>query len=120
MKNDALGDLEELAELIDIKGDLYIGDNAWLPTLTDLAALKTVGGRLEIVVNPALPQADAVAWAAPIVVGKDRKIAGNKDPDPLADPCPWFQDGECDEPMGGLGICAEDSDGDDCCPGWCE
>ncbi len=72
-------DMPELSGLAEVKGDVYIGDNASLPGLGDLAALKTIGGRLAVVVNPALPQADAVARADAITAAGDRKIAGNKD-----------------------------------------
>lgn len=67
------------------------------------------------VVNPELPETDAETWAAPINVGGDRKIAGNKqDPAPPASPCPWVEDGECDEDANGLGICAPNTDEQDC------
>lgn len=97
-----------------------IDDNAALATVNDLAALQTIGGRLVVVLNPSLPQADALAWGDAIDVRGVRKIAGNKDAGPPLDPCPWFEDGECDEPTNGSGICGEDLDGDDCCPGYCE
>ncbi|MCY1056521.1 hypothetical protein [Nannocystis sp. SCPEA4] len=114
-RNAALVDMPELSGLAEVKGDVYIGDNASLPGLGDLAALKTIGGRLAVVVNPALPQADAIAWADAITVAGDRKIAGNKDSGPPLDPCPWNGDGECDQPY----VCADDTD-DDCCQGACE
>lgn len=108
--NKAMVDLEELSGLEHVAGDVNIRGNAALADLADLAALASVDGRLAVVANPSLPQVDALAWAAPIAVGDVRKIAGNKDAGPPAEPCPWVGDGECDEGY----ICAEFSDSDDC------
>lgn len=118
--NPGLSELPALANLTTLSGELHIRDNQSLVSLGAVGSLQAIGGRVAIVGNTALPQVDAVAWAEPIAVGGARKIAGNKDPGPLLDPCPWFEDGECDEPMGGAGICGEDLDGNDCCPGACE
>lgn len=111
--NHALATLADLSALHTVAGDVEIRRNEALTSVADLDLLA-VDGRLVVVVNPELPQADALAWAEPIAVGGARKIAGNKDPGPLADPCPWQLDGECDEPEGGIGVCVPDSDVEDC------
>ena len=113
--NPALAVVPDLAGLTQIDGNLEIRRNDALISITDLSAVTKVGGRLVVVVNPELPEADAETWAAPINVGGDRKIAGNKqDPAPPASPCPWVEDGECDEDANGLGICAPNTDEQDC------
>lgn len=114
--NGALVALPGLSALTQVKGDVDIRENAALTSLDEVAALMTVGGRLRIFSNHALPQADALTWAAAIVAGGGSKVADNKDGPPPQDPCPWLNDGECDEPV----ICPEFSDGEDCCHGFCE
>lgn len=118
--NLSLVDLSGLSAITQIAGDVAILDNGALTSLLPLAALSAVEGDLTVVGNLALPQIDAEAWGAPIAVGMVRKIAGNKDAGPPKDPCPWSGDGQCDEPLEGLGICADKSDPDDCCRGFCE
>lgn len=113
--NPLLAGLPELTQLAKVEGDLEIRANDALTTLADLAAVTEVGGRLVVVVNPELLESEAEAWGALIVVGEDRKIAGNKgDLDPPADPCPWEGDLECDDTWNGIGICAGGSDWWDC------
>lgn len=116
MNNDALVALPALSAMTEVKGDLDIRENAALASLAEVGALTTVGGRLRIFSNHALPHADALAWAAAITAGQGNKVADNKDSPPPQDPCPWLNDGECDEPV----ICPEFSDGYDCCHGACE
>lgn len=117
--NPALADLADLAALEHIEADLSFEANAGLTSVDALTNLTHVDGYLVIILNPALPQQDAEAWATPITVGGVRKVAGNKDAGPPADPCPWAGDGWCDEPDGGNGICVDLSDPDDCCEGSC-
>lgn len=112
--NHALVALPDLAALTDVQGDLEIRRNNALTAVADLSSLAAVGGRLIVVGNPELPQQDAEAWAAPLSVVGGLKIAANKDAGPPVDPCPWQEDGECDEAQGGLEICVDDSDEIDC------
>ncbi len=108
---EALTDLADLSALTQVDRSLELrGDNT-LGTLADLPMLTSIGGHLTIVVNPALLQTEAVAWGAAVDVGAYRKIAGNKgDVAPPADPCPWVEDGECDEDA----VCAGGTDKTDC------
>lgn len=112
--NGALIDLSGLGAVAKISNDVEIRENAGLAALAGLGALTTIGDRLVVLLNPALPQADAVAWGAAIAVGGGRKIAGNKDAGPPADPCPWEGDFECDQVDHGIGVCVDGSDLEDC------
>lgn len=112
--NPALADLSDLSALATMTGTLDIRGNATLSAVSGAAALTAIGGRLVVVNNPQLACSDVFAWADPIAVALGRKIAGNKDCGPPADPCPWTGDGECDDEDGGLGTCVKDSD-TDCC-----
>ena len=51
---------------------------------------------------------DVEQWAGAIEIVGARKIGDNKDSGEKPDPCPWYEDGECDGD-----VCAPDSDGDD-------
>lgn len=113
--NDALVDLSALADLAEVGNYLFIRDNDALTSVAELSALTSVEHSLVVVNNGQLPQADAVAWASSVTAGQIHKVAGNKGYGPPANPCPWMGDGICDEVTGGLGICADGSDGD-CCP----
>ncbi|WAS91634.1 hypothetical protein [Nannocystis punicea] len=118
--NQALVDLSGLGVLAHVAGDVEIRDNDLLADLSGLAALTAVDGRLAVIGNASLLQADAEAWAAPIAVGVSRKIGDNKNGPPPQDPCPWEDDGVCDEVVpGGLNLCVEYSDGGDCCHSVC-
>jgi hypothetical protein len=108
---EALTGLADLSALTQVERSLEIRSDNALSTLADISALTSIGGHLTIVVNPALLQTEAVAWGAAIDVGTYRKIVGNKgDLAPPADPCPWVEDGECDEG----GVCAKGTDEADC------
>ncbi len=112
--NPKLVALPDLSALEEVVGDFEIRRNDALTTVDDLAAVTTVGGNLRVVSNAELLQTEAVTWGESFAVGKTRKIVRNKgDVDPPADPCPWFEDGECDE-EGGTGACAPGTDGWDC------
>ncbi|WAS94570.1 hypothetical protein [Nannocystis punicea] len=105
----AIGGLPELAGLTRVTGDFELRDLG-ITALGDLAAITEVGGRLVVVHNASLLQADAEAWAEAIAVGEERKVAGNKDdPNSPFSPCPWPDDGECDHDT----ICL-DGDDEDC------
>ncbi|MCY0992066.1 hypothetical protein OV203_33315 [Nannocystis sp. ILAH1] len=109
--NPKIAALPDLSALESVVGNFEIRDNDTLTTLADLAGLTHVGGDLRVVDNAELPQTEAVKWGEPIDVGGTRKIVRNKgDIAPPADPCPWVDDGECDE----NGTCAPGSDGWDC------
>lgn len=108
----ALTELAGLTALVEVEGDVTIRDNSGLTGLTGAPALKKIGGRLKIAGNESLPQADAEQWAEAIEVVGARKIGDNKDSGEKPEPCPWYEDGECDED-----VCAPESDGEDCpCP----
>jgi hypothetical protein len=109
--NAALVDLAGLGALAEVDGQLYIRDNPALTSVAGLTALTKVGDRLSILFNSSLPQADAAAWGAGVDVAGIVKIAGNKDAPGPADPCPWPNDGECDEE---IGLCVAGSDMEDC------
>lgn len=114
--NPALVTLPSLSALTQVMNNLEIRDNDALTSVADLAAVTSVGGRLVVVVNAELLQSEAVVWGEAIAVGEGRKIAGNKgDLAVPPDPCPWEQDGECDQDgPRGLGICAAYTDEWDC------
>lgn len=112
--NDALTGLAGLSAVAQVETSVIVRENASLASLAGMAALTSVGERLTVVDNPALPQADALAWGAGIAAGEGQKIAANKDPGPPANPCPWTDDGECDEVTDGIGACVDGSDSD--CP----
>lgn len=116
LNNDALAALPGLSALQQVHEDFNIQDNAALTSLAEVADLTVVGGRLRILSNHALPCVDALAWAAGISAGNGIKVADNEDCPVSPDPCPWKDDGDCDEPL----LCPEFSDGLDCCHGFCE
>ncbi len=102
--NPILATLPELTDLTGVDGNLELRTNAAMTDLADLSAVTSVGGRLAVIYNPELLQTDAEAWAEPIEVGGIRKIVANKGYDqPPVDPCPWADDGECDND-----VCVDD------------
>lgn len=110
VSNLSLGDLKGLGALKTVTNSLTIDKNG-IQTIDDLVSLTSVGGDLVIVRNAFLPQDATAQWGAALDVGGTRKIAGNMGAEAPADPCPWTDDGVCDED---LGICAGGSDPADC------
>lgn len=110
--NPALVTLPDLSALMQVEGDLVLRSNDALTTVAELANVTDVGGRLVVVLHKELLQTEAVAWSETITVVGARKIVRNKgDLSPPADPCPWFDDGQCDEEGG---VCAPGTDPWDC------
>lgn len=107
--NETLMELSGLAGVTTLE-QLEIEDNAALVSLSGLAGLTSISDGLRIVLNGALPQVDAEAWAMGVTVGGLTKIAGNLGSPPPGPICPWLEDGECDEDE----LCVEGSDQIDC------
>lgn len=101
------------AAIAAIASDVRVDRNDALSALAAVAALTDVGGDLTVLFNQTFPQVDADAWADAITVHGARKVAGNLGDVPR-DPCPWTDDLTCDEPDTGIGVCADDTDEQDC------
>jgi len=67
----------DLPSLLIVAGDVEIGDNAALSSLSGLSSLTSVSGALRIYDNPCLSPTEAEAFAASIEVGGDIEIYDN-------------------------------------------
>lgn len=111
-ENPKLASIEAWPSL-EVTDTLEITENAALETVK-FAALSSVEGRLMVTSNPLLTPETISALEA--ISTPYRKLAGNETAPVLANPCPWLQDGVCDEvPEGAL--CAPGTDRPDCSPG---
>lgn len=89
-------------------GTLTISNNAALASLA-LPELSRAAS-IAVVKNPALAPEQTIGLEALEV--PSLKIGGNGGSMLPLDPCPWADDGFCDE--GFYGVCAQGTDGDDC------
>ena len=105
--NGKLAELADLGAVVAVAGSVESRDNDALTAVAGMGSLTTVDGRLVVLLNPALPQVDAVAWGAGIEAAFGRKSAG---PARGSVEC----DAECDDMPHGLGICLDGSDLEDC------
>lgn len=108
----ALSTLESIDELTIVGNQTLIGPGDWLPTLTEVTDDLAIYG------NAGLPPAVVDALLARVHVVGSVRVGDNQGQMTKLDPCPWLDDGVCDELMGlydvGTGLCA--SDPEDCAP----
>jgi hypothetical protein len=106
--NPALTDLSGLSALRSVQ-DLHISNNPKL-TRVELPQLAS-GGKLVIIANASLDPAPFAALRQ--LPFAEVKIVANALEREQLSPCPWVDDGECDE---AYGACASGSDVKDCQP----
>ncbi|WP_434422862.1 hypothetical protein [Nannocystis pusilla] len=108
----ALPALESIDQLSIIDNQAFLGPNDILPGLTE------VTGDLSIYGNSQLPPGVVETLLLRVNVAGSIRVGDNQGQMTEHDPCPWPNDGVCDELMGlydvGTGLCA--SDQEDCAP----
>lgn len=134
--NDALLDLTAPEFPMTIGGYVQICENGSLVALPDTMMVAATGTQVSVIRNQSLANADALSFVTALG-HPDARVAGNGNVgDFPLDPCPWIGDGVCDEAerwegclgaicdpqtgegccniQGPTGLCALESDGEDC------
>jgi hypothetical protein len=108
----ALSALASIDELSIIDNQAFLGSDDLLPRLMEVTDDLSIYG------NPQLPPAVVDTLLSRVHVAGSTRVGDNQGQMTEHDPCPWPNDGVCDELMGlydvGTGLCA--SDPEDCAP----